>query len=242
MKFAEKYFTLIELLVVIAIIAILAALLLPALQSAREKANSIRCVNNLSQLMKGEHLYASDFDDHLYFVAKISGSVVYWPDMLKGHRKYVPNGKIYACSSNPNSPKEYDNWKTYGMYRAGKSGVDGYGDTDWQNNIAKNGDFVIRITGDSEFLGYKLNRMKNATGLVMITDSLNIKTGNPIPQWKPGWFLDDNSGIHTIHKGRANVAFADGHTAGMTAYQLRYNTTLPIKCTYTEFNTQLCLW
>ncbi len=178
MKFAEKYFTLIELLVVIAIIAILAALLLPALQSAREKANSIRCVNNLSQLMKGEHLYASDFDDHLYFVAKISGSVVYWPDMLKGYRKYVPNGKIYACPSNPNSPKEYDNWKTYGMYRAGKSGVDGYGDTDWQNNIAKNGDFVIRITGDSEFLGYKLNRMKNATGLVMITDSLNIQQRN----------------------------------------------------------------
>ena len=105
MKFAEKYFTLTELLVVIAIIAILAALLLPALHSAREKANSIRCVNNLSQLMKGEHLYAADFDDHLYFVSKINGTVVYWTDMLKGRQKYVPNGKVYACPSNPNSPK-----------------------------------------------------------------------------------------------------------------------------------------
>ena len=81
----------------------------------------------------------------------------------------------------------------------------------------RNGDFVILITGESEFLGYKLSRMKNATGLVMITDSINVSTGNTIPQWIPAWFLDDNSGIHTIHKGRANVAFADGHTAGMTA-------------------------
>lgn len=61
----KKYFSLIELLIVIAIIAILAAMLLPALNRARESARKSQCASQLKSLGTAIHLYLGDYDDTL---------------------------------------------------------------------------------------------------------------------------------------------------------------------------------
>jgi len=86
MKHGKQAFTLIELLVVICIIAILAAMLLPALQSARDSASSATCVNNLMQMSKAYQMYGTTYAD--FMPAKTSpfisgGGSCSWVEALK---------------------------------------------------------------------------------------------------------------------------------------------------------------
>ncbi len=121
MKSTEHGFTIIELLVVIAIIAILAALLLPVLSKARDKARTIHCFNNFKQIGFGIAEYTSDNQDWI-LPASIKATSAYWVLLLTGrlahsptrygNLQFVPNNSTKGNFTCPSEPIKFGNYSS----------------------------------------------------------------------------------------------------------------------------------
>ena len=113
-------FTLVELLVVIAIIGILVALLLPAVQTAREAARRVQCVNHLKQLSLSVHNYATANSDRFPTLSKAvpqrGGGLSFWVELLP----FIEQGGLYEQLDLTAHP-----WLADPSARANKQLIDG---------------------------------------------------------------------------------------------------------------------
>ncbi|MCJ8329989.1 MAG: DUF1559 domain-containing protein [Lentisphaeria bacterium] len=207
----HKYkFTLVELLVVIAIIAILAAMLLPALVTAREKGNRATCVNNLRQLGLAIFLYADDNYDYMVpqdftQTAGYTTGGLYWYSTDVGLASYLEQDPLFpdttlACPSNP------------GLHAAMYVGYGYNQDLEYANG-RNNG-----IPGQIELA---IKRQLVPPGTVILADSNHkqlLQTSSWPTRWVnfyvPGIYAADNNILNIpapVHNRGLNQLYLDGH-------------------------------
>lgn len=237
-------FTLIELLVVVAIIAVLMALLLPALNRARDSAKAVVCLSNQHQCGMGLLAYSVDHRGKVAVQRTMqlpgNSDYRYWTWFhVSGHDAMNNTGYPTTVSTDvifcPATP-------TYATAIANHAGGDGRGGYamylvgSGSPSIVRNANFQMTVGGDgqpvdvapSRFIYQQLARLPyGVSSMIWLADSLTDPAyypNGPVPA-RAGFTDNGAAGhggrIHLLHpgsdSGTVNVLFYDGHTGNMTS-------------------------
>lgn len=213
----RKFFTLTELLITISVIAILVSMLLPVLNSAREKANMIYCTGNLKQMSSANIIYAGAFDDYCVaaYLDTTMGNTNFWGTntaylscltgrsypFVKDSGKAVPAKLLCPTVPLTGSATYYSPGTTYALNVRGIGGAAGYKYTAWRLGKIRQPS-QKPLFGDAGTLYETV--LKDMAAVLNVSCLFAIGDG----QGKIGGWMGND--LHLRHGGKANVANFDG--------------------------------